>query len=136
MGIDVVMWAVTEAAVTDEQITEWAGRLDDAFDLHPPVLGRADGRDVDGSGADGQTVLEVWNYWRYYGPDYARGPFSQIYMLAEWLERNIPGATAWYGGDTGAYPDPWPAEERERFKAFFCEYGHRPYRGAFRSTRR
>lgn len=131
MGIDVVMWAVTEAAVTDEQITKWADRLDDAFGLRdyddPPALGRADGRDVDGSGADGQTVLEVWNCWRYYGEGYERGPFPQIYMLAEWLERNIPGAAVWYGGDTSAFPAPWPAEERERFKAFFCEHGHADY---------
>ena len=49
---------------------------------------------------DGECLLEVSLWGRYYGVGYERGDILTYCAAAEWLEANLPCCTVWYGGDS------------------------------------
>jgi hypothetical protein len=50
----------------------------------------------------------------FYSRDYPRGDLPTIVRVAEWLERNVPGAEIWYGNDcTDESMQPFGPEARD-----------------------
>lgn len=83
----------------------------------------------------GEQFIEVHLADRYYGKGYERGPIATHIAIAEWLERRIPDAQVFYGGDSsGVLAEPFGKLEREAIFAHFAKVGHRPYHGAFSSV--
>ena len=84
----------------------------------------------------GEQFLEVHLSTRYYGPDYARGDWTTIRAVAEWLEFKLPGTQVWYGGDSsGICAAPFGPAERALINRFFLGTGHRTYRDYFRGAK-
>lgn len=76
----------------------------------------------------GETLLEVHVFTRYYGPDYERGDLPFLVVLAEWLERKIPGCTVLYGGDSsGVCAAPFGAVQRKALLDHFAGESGRGY---------
>jgi len=50
--------------------------------------------------ADGEWLLEVSVWTRYYGVGYERGDILFICSVAEWVEANMQPCEVWYGGDS------------------------------------
>ena len=48
---------------------------------------------------DGSTIV-CHTLWRYYGPDYSRGPWPTIRATLSWLRQNFPQSSIYYGGDS------------------------------------
>jgi hypothetical protein len=60
---------------------------------------------------------------RYYSIGYERGDLLFLVSIAEWVERNIPGATVHYGSDSGPV-SPWTATARaELLEHFYSKEG-------------
>lgn len=49
---------------------------------------------------DGEWLLRVSVWSRYYGVGYERGDILTICAICEWCEANIPNCTVYYGGDS------------------------------------
>jgi len=82
----------------------------------------------------GEQFIEVHLAGRYYGPGYERGNLPKYISIANWLEVRIPNSSIFYGGDSsGICAEPFDAKGRAKMWAHFCQYGHRPYTGAFGS---
>lgn len=80
----------------------------------------------------GESFIELSLMGRYYGEGYERGSITDYLAMAEWLERRIPDARVFYGGDSsGVLAEPFDRAARERIFAHFCRVGHKPYRGGF-----
>lgn len=76
----------------------------------------------------GTTLLEVHVWTRYYGPGYERGDLPFLVMLAEWLDRKIPGCTVLYGGDSsGVCAEPFGPEQRAAMLDHFASDKGRAY---------
>ena len=135
MGIDAQMFVRTRAVVTTEQVREWAWRACAVFgrgrfsvirpesgheDYWPkgcraleivPYYGQ-DGPDI--TPEPGETLIEAFIATRYYGEGYERGDVAFLLTFAAWLERVIPGASVFYGGDSsGVCAQPFGPAERE-----------------------
>ena len=50
--------------------------------------------------ANGEWLLEVGVWSRYYGVGYERGDILFLCSVAEWVEANIQPCEVWYGGDS------------------------------------
>lgn len=152
MGIDARMLVRTLSPVTDEQLNEWSYRMGDIFGAGkfftmPPGdsdwmpdgrrgLQKVDAYEQDGDTIEpeeGETLINVSLYGRYYGPEYERGCDISTYLhLAEWLETTIPGASVHYGGDSsGVCAEPFDRAAREQLKRHWFEHGHLPYHQYF-----
>ena len=71
---------------------------------------------------------------RYYGPGYERGDYATIYLVAQWIERMIPGGEVWYGGDSsGVNATRFDKDAREALLDHFFEFGNGPYENGFGS---
>lgn len=105
---------------------------DDASDI--PPLYRAPGRcsleDGDNIYAEeGEWLLTVSLFTRYYGIGYERGDILTICAVAEWCEANIPNCEVWYGGDSsGMVAKPFPDAERVKLRKHLYSNGGRSYR--------
>jgi hypothetical protein len=78
--------------------------------------------------SDGEWLLTVSLWTRYYGPDYERGDILTICAIAEWIEANIPGAEVWYGGDSsGVLAKPFHEAERKKMRAHLYGADGRDY---------
>lgn len=87
---------------------------------------------LDVHAASNERMLKVSLFTRYYGIGYERGDLIGLIATAEWLERNIPNARVYYGGDSsGVIIDPWTKEKREELLAHWAQMGHEPYNSAF-----
>lgn len=75
--------------------------------------------------AEGEWLLKVSLWTRYYGVGYERGDLLTICAVAEWVEANIPNATVWYGGDSsGVLMEPFGPSEREALrKHLYSQHG-------------
>jgi len=76
----------------------------------------------------GETLLEVSLWSRYYGPGYERGDILSICAIAEWVEVNIPHCQVWYGGDSsGVLVAPFGKAERQEMKQHLYSSKGRDY---------
>lgn len=71
--------------------------------------------------------LRVSLWGRYYGPGYERGYLWNFIAIAEWLERNFPGCTVYYGGDSDSKLDVFDGPARQALIAHWAQHGGRPY---------
>lgn len=79
-----------------------------------------------------EQFVEVHLFTRFYGPEYARGDWTVIRTVAEWIEFKLPTAEVWYGGDSsGICARRFGAAERALVNRFFLGTGHRTYRDVF-----
>lgn len=145
MGVDAEMFVRTFARVDEARVRELAWEVAEAFGADNFWIWKdgysGDRRaltliteyEQDGDTiypAEGETFIQVSPATRYYGPGYERGDLPFLIGLADWLERRIPGAHVWYGGDSsGRCAEPFGKAERETMLAHFAEYGHCPYVG-------
>ena len=132
MGIDAMMFITTSTPVTDAQIDIWCGALVAEFGDDPILTDEHDDgwrvlqRVKQGSfipGPQGSEALELQLWGRYYGRDYERGTLPPYVAIAEWLERNIPGSTIWFGGDSVAIRL-FDKEERDALMKHWKAYGN------------
>ncbi len=144
MGIDAEMFVRTKQVVSDRDVERWAYRLGEAFGHERFFLMERDWEgkprhainkctvyEQDGPNIvpeDGETFLTLSLHSRYYGEGYERGDLPFLIMLAEWLERNIPGGEVWYGGDSsGVLAKRFGKAEREYLFTHFADVGGQPY---------
>jgi ribosomal protein S27E len=157
MGVDAEMFARTMTPITEDQLKELRWRIGDTFDcafwifddprnIYPgdtkPYYRHSlelvnmisqDGPDI--LPKEGETFLKVNLQTRYYGPGYERGNFMLIYSVARWLEKNVPGAEVWYGGDSsGVTHKLFDATAREEMFEYFISNGHEPYNSYFKDS--
>jgi len=78
---------------------------------------------------DGATH-EIGQPWRYYGPNYERGPWPSICaaLLALHAAENVE--TVWYFGDCYDWDAPFTPERVAEYSAHYMANGDRPYRSA------
>jgi len=150
MGIDTQILVKTESKITEDQVLGWAYDLASAFGYGNFSITRPDNKwgqepnhclkiveryTQDGPTIEprgGQIFIEAYLYTRYYGLGYERGNLSLIIGVADWLERTIPGAEIWYGGDSsGVSATLFDAEARESLWQHFVKVGHTPYNDYF-----
>lgn len=141
MGIDAEMLVRTQYDFSEAELKDWRFELYAAFQniiwvsrkYNTRALERIDIYEQDGSDITpdtGEHFLHVNLSSRYYGPGYERGPAISIIAVAGWLERRIPGAAIWYGGDSsGVIAKPFGKAEREQLFDHFVQHGHLPYTG-------
>lgn len=150
MGVDARMLVKTRAPVTADQVRDWAYHLASAFGPEKFLLIRPNSpgsrhwplqhaltiiEEYAQEGlpilpAEGETLIEVNLFGRYYGRHYERGDAPFIISVADWLERRIPGGEIWYGGDNGRL-GPFGEATRALLWQHFCEVGHTPYEDFF-----
>lgn len=149
MGIDAEMFVRTRARITVDQVRDWAYRLGSTFGAESFWIFKREGEPVrhclqivdeytqDGptlKPEKGETFIRVYPATRYYGEGYERGNLPLLIAVAEWLERNIPHAKVWYGGDSsGVEATAFDAKARRHLMRHFCDQGHEPYERAFDS---
>lgn len=120
MGIDARIFVdVPQPAVPAKLLQTINGRLLDAFGDEPFMF-----RDWTGSGCEndaplvvvdrvredsdrgeiiateGRCLVECHVYGRWWGPCCERGDWPTLSAICEWLGRNFPGGTVYYGGDS------------------------------------
>lgn len=85
-----------------------------------------DGPDI--RAVEGETLLVVHVWSRWYDIGYERGDLLGLCAVAEWCEVNIPNCTVWYGGDSsGVLARPWPDSERRRLRQHLYSEEGRDY---------
>lgn len=144
MGIDAEMFVRTKEPVTQEQVKSWAYHLGSSFGSNRFWIWHEDKRHclqiVDEYKQDGdsiypepgETFIRVYPATRYYDKGYERGDLPFLIMLAEWLEKIIPGAEVWYGGDSSGYlASKFDEDARGRMFLYFCEVAHHPYHNGY-----
>lgn len=147
MGVDAEMFVRTRQNYTGEQVRKMAHNLAEAFghkrfmisrpgewDFYPNgkhCLELVDEYEQDGPSefpAEGEQLIQVNLYTRYYGRGYERGDWPFIYSVARWLEARIPDAKVWYGGDSsGVLAYPLDDATKDELWTLFCGVGHEPY---------
>lgn len=77
---------------------------------------------------DGEWLLTV-NVWsRYYGKGYERGDLLILCAIAEWCEVNLPNCEVWYGGDSsGVEAEPWPDNIRRELRRHLYSQNGKDY---------
>ena len=84
----------------------------------PGSVYRQDGKSIFAD--DCECLLQIYTWSRFYGPGYERGDLLHLIALAEWVEKTIPGAEVWYGGDSsGICAKPWPRGIRDEFLRYY-----------------
>lgn len=80
---------------------------------------------------EGEQLIRVGLFHRYYGQGYERGNLPLIVAIADWLEKRFSNSEIWYGGDSsGVCAEPFPESARAALFDYFCRVGHQPYRTA------
>lgn len=136
MGIDVVLVVSTPEPLSDERIEEIrqkmiAEQLDVWEYDESGIVYRCFERDSEGYHDHIKNACCVKTLMRYYGRGYERGPLPDIIKIAEFLEREIPDGTVYYGGDCEDQIQPWPANDRAELLEYYNEVGDEPYRSLF-----
>ena len=144
MGVDAEIVVKTTNPLSQDDVTLLAHKACDAFGcakfwIQPEDRRHAiniidvyeqDGPDI--LPAEGEQFLRLSLWSRYYGPGYERGDFAFLYALILWLQRNIPGGSVWYGGDSsGICAEEMTQDALGKLWAHFCEHGTAPYRSYF-----
>jgi hypothetical protein len=136
----------TFASVTEGEVIQWAYRLASTFGRERFVIARSSSAWMpsrhclsrieswdDGEGDPiypdlGESFLAVHLAGSYYGVGYERGDLPGLFMIAEWLERNVPGGSVWYGGDSLATRvRPFGRKQRDYLLQHFMMQGHPSY---------
>lgn len=66
---------------------------------------------------EGECLLEVSMWSRWYGIGYERGDLIFLCSIAEWFEANLPECEVWYGGDSsGVEAEPFTEVMRKKLK--------------------
>jgi hypothetical protein len=99
MGVDVNLYAESDAPISDERLAEAAAfftaRIGEGDEFFSETLQR-DPYPIPG----GKPRIE-WNTGtRYYGPGYERGYWPTIYAAILTMQAALPECTVYYGGDT------------------------------------
>lgn len=149
MGIDarLLIRDVPEEQVSDDRIRQWSVALCTSIGSRYFWIDRERGRhaisrtdpwsddakpgqryDQDGPSIiarEGECLLEVHLWTRFYDVGYERGDLILLCAIAEWIEHNIVGASVWYGGDSsGCCAKPFAAMQRYLLKRhLFSEKG-------------
>lgn len=120
MGIDAQMRFQTSKQYSKDELLDLDYRFNEATDLFGDI---AEGRSL------GEYVVNCG--CRYYGEDYARGPFPQIFTAILWLRTNIPDVKVYYGGDNEDYDELTECNGVTLSKLFdyWATYGHTQYDG-------
>jgi hypothetical protein len=165
MGVDAVMHVVVRGRVmTPAEVLDASKRLTSVHGADPFALWRdsKDGKprhalvilsrdpnqneyaiEHDETFADyrvteADTLLEVRLVGHYYGPHYERGDVYRLCGIADSVERIIPNAEVWYGGDCDTGLTRFDAAARNGLLDHAVNvYGRKPYvayRGAFREN--
>ena len=133
MGIDARMFVRTMTPITEAEVKRLAFMACACFEVRKFLVWRPeryndagqrsltlidkyeqDGPDI--VPESGETFIEAHLMGRYWGAGYERGDIAFYVVLAEWLERVIPGGSVWYGGDSsGICASPFNATERARY---------------------
>lgn len=147
MGIDARMLVRTRYPYSQDELKAWRFDLHAAFGSAVWASRKRNRRALeevctfwqDGPSIEpepGERFLDVGLSGRYYGAGYERGSIVDFIAIAEWLERRIPGAAIWYGGDSsGVLAKPFDVAARETVFSHFAEHGHLPYTGDPRKGR-
>ena len=150
MGIDAQVLVKTKTGLSKDEIKKLSYRLGEAFGHKKFSIIRPD-NDFgweprhcletvqefvqDGPSifpAEGEQLIEVHLWTRYYGFGYERGDLPLIFSIADWLQRNIPDAEIWYGGDSsGVLAKLLTESEKEKLWNHFCQVGHLPHSTCF-----
>lgn len=144
MGIDAEMFVRVPFKPTEAQLRDWHFRLGSAFHhklwifkrrdgfpqdpylLFPVDVWEQDGDDIVPD--DGETFLRFRPQTRFYGIGYERGDLPTILMLAEFVERLVPGGEVWYGGDSsGVCAERFDAPARNALFDHFVAVQCNPY---------
>jgi len=128
MGVDAMVFVRTERVFTDAEIRRLAYEAGRAFgsdkffryDDRHNISRVKDDREED-------AALSVNVATRYYGPGYERGDLPFLVILAEWLERKIPGCVVLYGGDSDDTLEPFDAKARSGLLDHFAGPESRAY---------
>jgi hypothetical protein len=113
------------------ELTNTLWPLDD--DSEVPPLYREPGRAYTQDGPpiyaeEGEWLMELNLWGRYYGIGYERGDLLKYCAVAEWLEQNLPGCVIYYGGDScGVLAEPFNEEMRDQLKAHLYSQNGRDY---------
>lgn len=75
------------------------------------------------------STHEVAQPWRYYGPEYERGPWPKIAAVLLTLMASEDVETVWYYGDCEDLDDPFTLSRLEQYNKHYVENGTRPYYG-------
>ena len=77
------------------------------------------------------STHKVDQSWRYYGPDYERGPWPWIAATLLALMASEDVETVWYYGDCLGGDEPFTPDRLDQYNRHYIENGDRPYRRAF-----
>lgn len=69
--------------------------------------------------ATGAQVLHISTVMLLWAPSYSRGPLPLFVRWAEWLERNIPGCTVFYGDDATEATEVFDAAKRAEWLGIY-----------------
>lgn len=120
MGIDARLYVVTSQKFSDDDVRKLSYEVGLTFGADrffrskgwkwdggevPPHHNISKVEKIEQDGPDwkppaGKSLLEVHVFTRFYGVGYERGDLPFLIILAEWLERKIPGCEVMYGGDS------------------------------------
>jgi hypothetical protein len=79
---------------------------------------------------EGESIVVVSLWTRYYGVGYERGDFRLIHDLAEALEILFEDGEVHYGGDSsGVCAEPFGKKERAKLRKHWLQNARRPYTG-------
>jgi hypothetical protein len=125
MGVDAIVYFKTKSG-NDPKLEWW---LSDSFKITP-----VDNYISESIGATHELDMGVT---RYYGKDYARGPWPEICGVLMLLHACPDICKVWYGGDCDD-PCDMPectVEDVLETSRYFMERGNRPYKEKFSSFR-
>lgn len=93
---------------------------------HPGMVYAQDGDPI--LAMDGEVLLSVSLWSRWYGVGYERGDLLTICAVAEWLEINMAPCEVWYGGDSsGVLAEPFPESRRLELRRHLYSQAGRDY---------
>lgn len=117
MGIDACIYVKLRDGVTGPRLEQ---ELPQGFGLKPSSEWCMEG-----------ATHEVDNSVRFYGPDYARGPWPTLSAALMLLLNSPDVETVWYCGDSGGEEteEPWTLEKLAEYTAYFVAHGRREYVG-------
>lgn len=149
MGVDAQMLVKLAAPIDDGALTEAAYKLAEAVGHRSEVfwqssdealakgeVRRALNRVVNDDEGDYRAcgIADFSGSWlwvslcgRYYGEGYERGDLWSYIAIAEWLERNFPNCTVYYGGDSSDRIELFGKSAREELISHWASEGGRPY---------
>lgn len=130
MGVDAIINFTSPTPITPEEL-KLAG-----YDLAaalPSLFARArrynKGRTITAKGD--YYAVDIWA--RYYGPNYERGPFPEIYTAILWLKRRFPNIKVYYYGDSSCLSESSEMTEEAlaALMVHWLDNGNQPYQRFF-----